>query len=314
MGLLIECPKCKIRNSPKAEKCKCGLALKKLGNKTYWIEFYDETGGRRRERIGPSKMAAEQRLREVLKARTEERHIQKDLAARVTLGELCKWYETLPEVKAKASFIRDLCSIKNVLRLLGGTIKIRELTSGKIDGYRQQRLQEASARRIGLKTTPSTVNKEVICLKTILNRAVRHGKIDQNPIRDMKKLTENNVRMRVLSQEEFERLIAACPEYLKPLVILAFFTGMRKSEIVFLTWDEVDLAKGFIRLTADRTKTKVARSIPLHPRVKSVLSNIPRGLHTNRVFLKDGIPFQDFKKSYRSACRECGLGTSLFMI
>ena len=207
---------------------------------------------------------------------------------------------------------RDLCSIKNLLRLLGRTTKIRELTAGKIDGYRQRRLEEDSGRRIGLKTTPSTVNKEVICLKTIFNRAVRHGKIDQNPIRDMKKLTENNVRMRVLGQEEFEGLVAACPEDLKPLVTLAFFTAMRKSEIVFLTWGEVDLAKGFIRLTADRTKTKVARSIPLHPRVKSVLSNIPRGLHTNRVFLKDGIPFQDFKKSYRSACRECGLGDFTF--
>ena len=142
MGLLIECPKCKARNSPKAEKCKCGLGLKKLAHKTYWIEFYDETGGRKRERIGPSKMAAEQRYREILKARTEERHIQKDLAARVTLGELCQWYEKLPEVKAKASFIRDLCSIKNLLRLLGGTTKIRELTSGKLDGYRQQRLYQ----------------------------------------------------------------------------------------------------------------------------------------------------------------------------
>ena len=79
-------------------------SFEKMGNKSYWIEFYSETGERKRERIGPSKMAAEHRLRDVLKARTEERHIQKDLAARVTLGELCQWYEKLPEVKAKASF------------------------------------------------------------------------------------------------------------------------------------------------------------------------------------------------------------------
>jgi hypothetical protein len=49
----------------------CGAPLKKIGHKTYWIEFYDDTGKRRRERIGPSKEAAEQRLRDVLKARTE---------------------------------------------------------------------------------------------------------------------------------------------------------------------------------------------------------------------------------------------------
>jgi len=324
MALLIECPQCKTRNSPKTDKCKCGLGLKKVGSKTYWVEFYDETGRRRRERVGPSKMAAEQRLRDILKARTEERHIQKDLAARVTLGELCKWYENLPEVKAKASYVRDLCSIKNLLRLLGDTTKVKELTSGRVESYRQHRLEEPATRKTDekrqpspakekdKKTAPSTVNKEVICLKTILNRAVRHEKIDRNPIRDLKKLSENNVRMRVLSNEEFEKLVEACPEYLKPVVITAFYSGMRKSEIIFLTWDEVDLLKGFVRLRADRTKTKEARAIPLHRRVKAVLSTIPRGLHTDRVFLKDGIPFQDFKKSYRSACKKCGLADFTF--
>ena len=75
------------------------------------------------------------------------------------------------------------------------------------------------------------MNKETVCLKTILNRAVRHGKIDQNPIRDMNKLTEINAMTRVLADEEFERLVSVYVEYLRPLVILAFYTGMRKSEI-----------------------------------------------------------------------------------
>ena len=158
-------------------------------------------------------------------------------------------------MKAKASFVRDACSIKNLVRLLGANTKIKELTLGKVESYRQRRLEEPSCRRPGLKTAPATVNKESVCLKTILNRAVKHEKIDHNPIRDMRKLTENNVRTHVLVEEEFEQLIMACPEYLKPLVILAFYTGMRKSEIVFLTWNEVDLTKGFIRLCADRTKT-----------------------------------------------------------
>ena len=52
------------------------------------IEYYFD-GKRKRERIGPSKSAAEQRLREVLKARTENRYIQKDFSAKTTLGELC---------------------------------------------------------------------------------------------------------------------------------------------------------------------------------------------------------------------------------
>jgi len=281
--------------------------LKKMGGKSYWIEFYDDTGRRRRERVGPSKTAAEQRLREVLKARTEERHIEKDKSSRVTLAELCKWYRSLPEVQAKLSLVRDQCAIKNLLRLLAGSTKIRDLTSGKIEAYQKRRLTELSSRRKGETTKPATVNKEVICLKTILNRAVRYGKIERNPVADVKKIPENNVRMRTLSEDEFESLLAACPDYLKPVVLTAFYTAMRKSEILSLTWDEVDKRGDFIRLKAPMTKTKVARAIPLHPRVKEVFDAIPRAVHTKRVFLRDGNPFSDFKRSFKTACKQAGL-------
>ena len=91
MAILIECPVCRKRNNSKVAHCKWGLNIKKAPHKSYWIEYY-LNGKRKRERVGPSKIAAEQRLREVLKARTEERYIDKDKAARITLGEIFTWY------------------------------------------------------------------------------------------------------------------------------------------------------------------------------------------------------------------------------
>ncbi len=132
---------------------------------------------------------------------------------------------------------------------------------------------------------------------------VHHKRLDKNPLATVRRLAENNVRMRILNLEEFERPLQACPQYLRPIVTLAFYTGMRKSEIVGLTWDEVDLRRGFIRLKGERTKTDTPRSIPLHPRVRSVLERLPRGIHTDRVFLRNGEPFQDFKKAYTAACK-----------
>jgi hypothetical protein len=85
MGLLIECPECKKRNGLKVKIngkpgeprktvprkfCDCGFALAKCTGRVYWIEYYLD-GQRKRERIGPNKAAAEQRLGEVLTARTE---------------------------------------------------------------------------------------------------------------------------------------------------------------------------------------------------------------------------------------------------
>ena len=63
MALLIECPNCKNRNSLKNLICKCGKKIRKGSNKCYWIEYYID-GQRKRERIGHSKLAAENRLEE----------------------------------------------------------------------------------------------------------------------------------------------------------------------------------------------------------------------------------------------------------
>ena len=113
--------------------------------------------------------------------------------------------------------------------------------------------------------------------------------------------------MRILSPEEFERLLDASPSHLRPILMIAYYMGLRRSEVVNLTWPEVDSQKGFIRLSAERTKTDQARAIPIHPRVKTALHGLPRGLHTNRVFLLDGTPFEEIKKGFKAACRRAGI-------
>ena len=75
----------------------------------------------------------------------------------------------------------------------------------------------------------------------MLNKAVLHSKIDTNPIGRITHLEENNVRERVLSHEEFEKLYQSCPENLKGLVLIAYYLPMRQSEILNLTWQEIDL-------------------------------------------------------------------------
>lgn len=226
---------------------------------------------------------------------------------------MAAWYLELPETKAKRSYQRDKgTAIPAILRLLGEDTKINRLNPGKVESYQKQRLLEPSPVRKGKSISPATVNRELSCLKTILNRAVKHDILNSNPITRVKKLPENNVRMKVLNPDEFERLLDACPDYLRPIVITAFYTGMRKSEVLDLVWEEVDLEAGFIRLPPHRTKPKTARSVPIHPRVRKILQTLPRGLHTNRVFLRDGKPLGDIKRSYRTACNKASLGDFTF--
>ncbi len=73
-----------------------------------------------------------------------------------------------------------------------------------------------------------------------------------------------------------------------------------------------NLATGFIRLPPERTKTKKAGAIPIHPRVLEMLKSLPRGLHTDRVFLLDGKPLAGLKRSYKTACNNAGLADFTF--
>lgn len=312
MGLLVECPKCKTRNSPKNNQCKCGVHLKKLGHKNYWIEYYNDRDERKRERIGPSKDAAEQRLRSILKARTEGRHIDVDKTSKLNLTQLIEWYLQLPEVKSKASYERDRKSAKNLLRILGSLLKVRELNAGLLESYQHVRLSEPSPKCIGQKISPATVNREIACLKTAFSKALKYNLIKTDPLIGLKLLPENNVREELLSQDQFHRLLDECPEHIRPIVLVAYYTGMRKSELLNLTWNEVDIEQGFIRLKAEQTKTRTRRSIPMHPSVCSLLKTIPRAIHIPNVFLLNGKPIREIKNGFKSACKRAGLDNFTF--
>ena len=178
--------------------------------------------------------------------------------------------------------------------------KVSELAVNLLEAYRQKRLNEKSYRKHA--TRPATVNREMSCLKHMLNLAEQEGLIEQIPFKGVKKLRENNVRDRVLSQKEFEKLLSCCPPHTARIVTMAYFTAMRRSEILKLKWDRVDLKNGFIRLRPEDTKTKDGRAIPMHPEIMEILKALPRDIH-GWVFTLDGKPITDFKRSFATACR-----------
>jgi len=298
MGLLVECPECKVRNSAKVKACKCGFALAKFSGRVYWLDYLVE-GQRRRERIGPNKEAAEQRLREVKSAITEGRYIQKSPDSLTHFKDLAVWYLELPEVKAKRSYDRDRYSVKHLLSFFGNKL-LRDITPAQVEAYRQKRLAD-----FGLQ--PATVNRETACFKTIFSKAVKNGKAERNPGLGVKSLKENNERERLLSPDEYIRLLAECPAHLKPVVKLAYHTGMRKSEILNLTWGKVDLKEGFIRLKADDTKTREPRAVPLTCDLVEMFKALPRGLPGVKVFTRAGEPILSIREVFDAACKRAGI-------
>ena len=306
MGILVECPACKLRGGLKRKICKCGHNVQKASSKNYWIEYYLE-GKRTRERIGRSKQAAENRLREVQTAKAEGRNIRKNKNSLITLGNLRDWYLDLSEVKQRRSF----SSIKKCLRICVdgiGDIPVSQLTQNRLELFRKKRLTEISERK-GRPVKPSTVNRDVANLRAMLNKALDHSKIESNLIGRIKQLEENNVRERVLSPEEFETLYLHCPASLKGLVLIAYYLPMRQAEIMNLTWQEIDLKTGFIRLGGERTKNKTGRVIPLHPRIVDFFKSFPRPIHGGYIF---GQSRRFNRKAFNKAVEAAGINDFTF--
>ena len=109
----------------------------------------------------------------------------------------------------------------------------------------------------------------------------------------------------MLSEDEFERLLEASAEHLKPILICAYETGMRLGEILSLHWEQVDLEKGFINLQAGQTKTGEGRKVPISPRLYEVLSSLAR--NGEYVFTYQGEMVKSIKRSFKRACQRAGI-------
>ena len=89
---------------------------------------------------------------------------------------------------------------------------------------------------------------------------------------------------------------------------------MRKGEILSLRWDNLDLKHGFILLNQDQTKNSERREIPINNTLKGILQGLTRRLDIPYVFYDSitGKPFQDVKRSFKTALRRAGIGDFRF--
>lgn len=139
----------------------------------------------------------------------------------------------------------------------------------------------------------------------MVNKGVEWGMASEETlkaVRKVKLLPGENKRLRYLTIEEFQRLLDCCRQHLKPIVLVAVHSGMRKGEILNLKWDQVDLRNNFILL--DKTKNGERREIPINGKLKELFASIPRSLESEYVFVDmKGKPYGNIKRSFNTALR-----------
>ena len=157
-----------------------------------------------------------------------------------------------------------------------------------IEKYKADRLQCV---------TPATVNRELACLKYMYTKAIEWEYVKTNPAKTVKLLKEPPGRLRYLKPEEVDALLKACADHLRPIVVTALNTGMRKSEILNLKWNELDL--GNRKITVANSKNNEKRVIPINETLYSEsYRHLPKTLSANMSFLVRTVSLQEISRKH----------------
>ena len=130
--------------------------------------------------------------------------------------------------------------------------------------------------------------------------------VRENPVKKVKFLKENNKRLRYLVAEEIVKLLKHCKGHLKPIVIIALNTGMRRGEILNLKWHDIDFKRGIIYLL--HTKNNEKREIPINDAERAALIKVRKHPDSPYIFCgNDGKPFHDTRTSFFTALKKSGI-------
>jgi integrase len=142
--------------------------------------------------------------------------------------------------------------------------------------------------RLMLTHKPTTVRRYMVRLGCALRFAVECGWLPDDPLRHIRKPSQGRGRVRYLSVEERQQLLAACQRsrnrLLYAIVVVALSTGGRKDEVRALPWTAVDFEQGVVRFL--KTKTDLARAVPLLGEARALLEALAarRDAHVPWVF------------------------------
>jgi len=176
------------------------------------------------------------------------------------------------------------------------------------DGVRQF---QADQQKKGLSN--GSINRSVSALRRMFNLALEDGRLNAVPYFPM--LKESAPRSGFFEREQYDKLFAALPDYLRLPLALGYYTGMRLSEVRNLRWEQVDFLHGMITLRAGETKNDQGRVIPIVPQLAGLLA----AQHARR---QEGCPYVcfrvhhlgralqigGFRKAWQARCIKLGLG------
>jgi integrase len=228
-----------------------------------WWASYAGADGKMHREFGGKKSAA-RTLYELRKTQVREGRWFPAARRRAPLfDDLLRDYRKAKEREGK-EVQRGEYGYRRLTDTFGGR-RADAIAARDVEGFRD-RLMETLA--------PASVVRHLTLLRAILNRAIRDGRLATLPTRGVNWPKENNKRVRCLADDEEARLMRKLSARLRPLVVLALNTGMRRGELLGLRWKDIDLVNRTI--TIREAKSGEGRRIPMNAQAYDTLSRARR--------------------------------------
>jgi integrase len=293
----------------RATRKEVSMSLIKRG-RVWQISIRDSNGNRIRRSLKTSNRKKAQRIHD-------------KVAGEVAEG---RWFEERPKHSFKEMMDRYLSEhvsqkksarsyrgyVKNLLAFFGEDILISEITPPLINQFKMKRRED------GVKS--GTINRDLSILKNCFNIAMKQWEwVDSNPVTRIPMEKEPPGRVRFLTDEEFERLCDACPEWLKPIVLIAKHTGMRKENILSLKWSQVNLFRR--EITIEDTKNDERLCVPMNDTLMELFKRLAKVRHIKSQYVffhpdakkksakgtLNGKRYYEVKTSFQEALKKAGI-------
>jgi integrase len=243
---------------------------------------------------------------------------------KTTFEDLKELYWSNFEKRGKRDRRRAEIAIAHLEKVFKGC-KAVGITEKTIEKYELMRLKD--------ETSPTTINRELSVLNSMLHLGVRHKVVsaDRMPVIEMH--SPSDPRQGFIEREQLEKLIAVVPEWFKSVLTFAFQTGWRREEILGLQWNSIDLKERQITLPGRKSKNGKARPIYADDVIFKVLEEQKQkqiedgaesfpfvfhrirstgGSRTERKENRHPERIGEFKKIWAKACKKTGFEGLLF--
>lgn len=156
-----------------------------------------------------------------------------------------------------------------------GIAYLKDIGLEVMEDFRRYLLEESERKR-----SPQTFNHYLILIKGMLNKAVLWKKLTKNPLVEFKKMkTRAGRQVRFFDDLELLKIENVADELMQKVVKILLHTGLRRSELVYLEWDDVKLEDKLIHVQAKpdfgfHTKSDKPRSIPINSDLEAILNDL----------------------------------------